>query len=79
MTDAICATIDGDMWVDPVDLAQARVAIALCRSCPALTACLDWYLDTGGPQIGVAAGLTAKQRTQAIKQNQQARNLLLLD
>ncbi|MGW8846567.1 WhiB family transcriptional regulator [Streptomyces xiamenensis] len=67
-TDALCAQVGGDEWF-PESSQGVSEAIAICRRCPAITACLAAAMaeEAGlGPahRHGIRGGLTRRQRAE---------------
>ncbi|MGW0984325.1 WhiB family transcriptional regulator [Streptomyces xiamenensis] len=65
-TDALCAQVGGDEWF-PESSQGVTEAIAICRRCPAITACLAAAMEEEvglGPahRHGIRGGLTRRQR-----------------
>jgi WhiB family redox-sensing transcriptional regulator len=60
--DAACQHADPDLFFpDDGDHVAAAQAVAVCRGCPVINACLSDALDTR-ERFGIRGGLTAKQR-----------------
>lgn len=48
-------------WFAPEGSVAAREAVAVCKQCPVVEACLDYAIHAG-LWVGVAGGMTARQR-----------------
>jgi hypothetical protein len=69
--DAPCSTADPDQWHPekggpPLAASKAK---AICHTCPAEVACLQYALDTR-EQYGVWGGMTAGERKRWLKQQE---------
>ncbi|MGO4600364.1 WhiB family transcriptional regulator [Terrabacter sp. 2YAF2] len=61
MRDAICASVDPDLWFQESDTSSARRAISLCHECPVRAMCLASAL-VFREEYGISGGLTPSQR-----------------
>lgn len=64
--DAVCATVDVDLWFSTEDLASIREAKRLCGTCPAKNDCLKHAIEQR-EEWGVWGGLSAKERARLMK------------
>jgi len=68
MTDALCAQVGGDEWIDNLSGGGSHNAKKICRACPVRTSCAAHAArleDYDGTAIrGVWGGLTQNQRKQ---------------
>lgn len=62
MADGLCAQIGDDEVFFPEKGKSSRAAIATCRACPVIEACLAYALDTPGREYGVWGGTNERQR-----------------
>ena len=60
MRDAICASVDPDLWFEESDTSATR-AISLCHQCPVRAMCLASAL-VFREEYGISGGLTPSQR-----------------
>lgn len=68
MLDGACVGADPEWFFPtPQDRSGNKRAIAICKTCPVRTRCLDWSLRTDSTW-GIYGGLTEAQRRQ-IKEN----------
>ena len=59
---AVCADADPELWFTlPRWPAKRREAVAVCRTCPVRTECLQWALDHDEPE-GIWGAMTAEER-----------------
>lgn len=65
---AVCAQTDPEIFY-PEQGVTAKVAKAVCLSCPVRAACLDWAIETG-QQWGVWGGVAERDRRRMIRQRQ---------
>lgn len=61
MREAVCASVDPDLWFDESDTRSSRRAIALCQQCPVRALCLASAL-VFREEYGISGGLTPIQR-----------------
>ena len=61
MRDAICASVDPELWFEESDTPSARRAISLCSECPVRDMCLASAL-VFREEYGISGGLTPTQR-----------------
>lgn len=62
MTDAVCATVDPDLWYpERGDGYSSRWAKRVCRACPVIAECLAYALDQG-EEYGIWGGTSANER-----------------
>ncbi|MEW1952811.1 WhiB family transcriptional regulator [Terrabacter sp. NPDC080008] len=61
MRDAICSSVDPELWFQESDTSSARRAISLCRQCPVRAMCLASAL-VFREEYGISGGLTPSQR-----------------
>lgn len=64
MVDTPCAQADPDEW-HPEKAETGAQAKRVCRTCPHVSLCLEWALETRQPH-GVWGGLSANQRSQLL-------------
>ena len=67
---AACRGVDPDIFY-PVSDEDAEDAKAICRSCAAQEACLDWALRTR-EKDGVWGGATERERRRIIRQSRRS-------
>jgi len=67
---AACRGVDPDIFY-PVSDEDAEDAKAICRSCAAQEACLDWALRTR-EKDGVWGGATERERRRIIRQRRRS-------
>lgn len=69
--DAVCATIDPEIWFDPKDEHTAR---AICNACPLKELCTD-YAVKNNIEHGIWGGTNPQERVELVKNHKKALKL----